>query len=536
MEHFRWHRGPVAAAALASTLTLLISVAPPAPPAAAAKRTASTAEELLVVDCLLPGKIRRLGRRHTYLTPHRPMRTTALDCQIRGGEYTESDRANYRTALQVWLTEAKAGDPEAQYYVGQIYEKGLGLSPDYEAAAHWYRQAAEQGYSAAQISLGYFYETGLGVAADPAEALNWYRTAAGLPDELIVLESSAYEELLELNNKFQRQSEEVERLQRQLEELQRKLGDAEGERERGGARERELRRQIAELEGQIEAGQDLIGSFRQRIAGMEAQIATAEEVAPAANPVQAVQGIPSDDFGPFVAVVIGNRNYQRLRPVAEAIERATAMASLLEERYAFQVRRLFDATRYDILSALNELRQELTERHNLLIYYFGHSASDPETQRSWWQPVDAEPDSRANWISTRVMSDHLDLIPAKHVLVIADAAFAGVLTRSAVPRLPQGMTDSRRLDYIREMLERRARLVLSSNAAEAPPSDATFSQTLLQILQENRQIIEASEVHRQLSSRMAAAAGPAVRRSIPVFAPIRWARSEGGGDFFFVPR
>ena len=117
--------------------------------------SAREADDLLVIDCLLPGQIRKLGSNLTYLTPQRPVKTTASDCEIRGGEYVSYDRANYATALKVWLPQAKEGDPAAQTYVGEIYEKGLGIKADYPAAVHWYKLAAEQGYSRAQINLGY---------------------------------------------------------------------------------------------------------------------------------------------------------------------------------------------------------------------------------------------------------------------------------------------------------------------------------------------------------------------------------------------
>ena len=137
-------------------------------------------DELMVVDCLLPGQVRQLGAKARFLTARRPIKTTAEDCAIRGGEYTAFDRADYATALKVWLELAKAGDSEAQTYVGEIYEKGLGLEPDYEVAAIWYRRAAEQDFTRAQINLGNLYEKGLGVAKNTVEALNWYRRASGL--------------------------------------------------------------------------------------------------------------------------------------------------------------------------------------------------------------------------------------------------------------------------------------------------------------------------------------------------------------------
>ena len=35
------------------------------------------ADALLVVDCLLPGRVKKLGRQLTYLTPRRPVKTSA---------------------------------------------------------------------------------------------------------------------------------------------------------------------------------------------------------------------------------------------------------------------------------------------------------------------------------------------------------------------------------------------------------------------------------------------------------------------------
>ena len=115
------------------------------------------AEDLLIVDCLLPGQVRRLGTQLTYLSPRRPIKTSASICEIRGGEYVAHDRADFSTALKIWLPQAEEGDAEAQTYVGEIYEKGLGAEADYALAAAWYRRAVEQGSSRASINLGYLY-------------------------------------------------------------------------------------------------------------------------------------------------------------------------------------------------------------------------------------------------------------------------------------------------------------------------------------------------------------------------------------------
>jgi hypothetical protein len=43
-----------------------------------------------LVECLLPSQVRRLGRKVTYLGAGQPIRTTARDCEIRGGLQPES--------------------------------------------------------------------------------------------------------------------------------------------------------------------------------------------------------------------------------------------------------------------------------------------------------------------------------------------------------------------------------------------------------------------------------------------------------------
>ena len=148
-------------------------------------------EDLTVVDCLLPGRLRKMGSTITWVGRPRPVKKTISDCEILGGQYVLFDRADFDTALAVWKFAAEQGDPTAQTYVGEIFERGLGRPPDYATAAQWYRKAAVQGSPRAQLRLGALYEKGLGVQRDPVEALDWFRQAAGLRKDKIVYLSQA---------------------------------------------------------------------------------------------------------------------------------------------------------------------------------------------------------------------------------------------------------------------------------------------------------------------------------------------------------
>jgi hypothetical protein len=499
--------------ALGLEILLLLPLSAPSPAAAAddAADRAASADDFLVVDCLLPGKVRRLGRRQTYVSRRRPLRTTAIDCRIRGGEYTSYDRASYATALSVWLEEARGGSAEAEFYVAQIFEKGLGTEPDFTAAATWYEKAAEKEHSGAQTALGFLYETGLGVERDPEKALYWYRKAAGIADEMVVLDKGEYEEMVRRLDEREAEVREVEETIRSLQE------GLENARRRGDESAAEVQQMEARVDG---LRSDLAAKLRE-VEELQARVAADD-----------AEGSPGEiDFGPYHALVIGNRRYRDLPEMPSAEADARALAELLESRYGFRVRMLLDASRYQILEAMNQLREELTDDDNLVVFYAGHSVEDPETQRGWWQPVDAAPDSRANWISDRVLSDHLEVLTAKHVLVLADAVFPSVLTRSSIPNLPTGMSPERRREQLQQMAERRTRLVLAASpdpAARSGGGSSEFTSSLLRELASNEEVLGASSLYRRLVQRRESGGNPEL-------APIRWARHEGGADFFFVP-
>lgn len=101
-----------------------------------------------------------------------------------GCSETEEDRLARKHArqaeyLEVFLIDAKKGDPEAQTNVGDYYQSSWGLPDrDLVEAVKWYRLAAAQGFPAAQHALGLSYEDGKGVPVDYIEAASWYRKAA----------------------------------------------------------------------------------------------------------------------------------------------------------------------------------------------------------------------------------------------------------------------------------------------------------------------------------------------------------------------
>lgn len=743
--------------------------------ASPALATVSTEEvtQLMVVDCLLPGQVRKLGRKLTYLSQRQATKTSAADCEIRGGEYVAYDRANYATALNVWLPLAQQGNAQAQTFVGEIFEKGQGIAPDYASAVQWYRKASEQNYARAQINLGHLYEKGLGVGKDSLAALNLYRKAAGIED-MITLSTGASEST-NRDAELQTLRRELEDARRQLEQLKREKGardtesirllkhkqaaleandqaqvrkledelrrrDAEAVQQRAAMtqaqaaiqryqaqlaqlttdreretqawaairerneaelqsmrqalsqtrttldtanrereriaqeksglshrlqaavqakdadqikkleaqlaqRDKEIARQTTELarinqklatqheqlvqlevsrqserlarveaeklnsteaaalrkaldatraqmneaiEARKKLEQDkqqlvlekeralqthesekvrkLETALRQRedeLARQQARVAGVEKEAqgykqrlaqlekdlknlvgesrsvnlkPGVQPVTAA--IPAIDFGGYYALVIGNEDYARLPKLDTAQEDAQAVAQVLTQKFKFKVTLLQNATRYQILTELNKLRQTLTEKDNLLIYYAGHGELDRANLRGHWLPVDAEPDSDANWISNVAITDILNAMSAKHVMVVADSCYSGAMTRSSVGGLKAGMSEDTRTTWIKALVKARSRTVLTSGGL-APVIDggggkhSIFCKNFLDVLNDLNGVVEAQKIWQEVAARVLNAALKFRFEQKPEYSPLKFAGHEAG-DFLFV--
>ena len=193
-----------------------------------------TAENVKIVDCLLPGKVKKLGINRVFLSKKRPVKTSVNDCEIRGGEYTQYDRANIESALKVWQGAAILGDPQAQFYVGEIFEDGAGGEPNYQQALNWYQQAAAQSYKPALMALGKLHESGLGVPKDLVKSMNYYRQASGLTGDDIeyasvfkVVRQQDLQKISTLEGELEESRAVAQQLGEELIKLQSNLSDSE---------------------------------------------------------------------------------------------------------------------------------------------------------------------------------------------------------------------------------------------------------------------------------------------------------------------
>ncbi|MCF6210047.1 MAG: caspase family protein [Gammaproteobacteria bacterium] len=631
-------------------------------------------DKFLPVDCLLPPQVRKLGAQMTYLAARRPIKTTALNCEIRGGEYVAYDRADYRTALKTWLEPAKQGNAEAQTYVGEIYEKGLGLPADYKTAFTWYSRAAEQNFSRAQINLGYLYEKGLGVPRDMLKALNWYRLASGIQDDHLDYSSNIE---IKASTLAQEQTEvlrqEIQRREQQVQDLSTSVADMEKQLQQRENTLQSARQQLAQLNDKITQDQEdathlselkaAYAAQQKRIAQTQAavvalqsqmlqvrtqvtrqtgnlttqrQMLAMQDIAgpsievfdpvivvtrgsgpvvrvPPGNKVRSIKGritapaglkrasingeslaidgegifqatVPVEskaevsilatdkqdrtasfsfvmeparhmvaqdnrisrigvaakgvNFGRYFALVIGNNDYSQFPTLETAVNDAQRVAAVLQSDYGFDTQLILNADRYAILSALNDLRGQLTEADNLLIYYAGHGERDPETLQGYWLPVDAEQANTANWIANSTISDLLNTFKAKHILVVADSCYSGSMTQSSVARIDTQLDDEHLKKWLKVMAKTPSRTVLTSGGV-SPVLDggggehSVFAKAFIQELEQDTGIIDAYKIYLGVSGQVKTQAASIGFIQRPTYAPIRHT-GHNGGEFIFV--
>ena len=784
-------------------LGVAIAVALTGLPVDAPQAAIRNPEDVMIVDCLLPGQVRKLGRVSTYMSARRPIRTSQADCEIRGGEFVSYDRANYQTALEVWMGQAESGSAEAQNYVGEIYAKGLGREPDYAKAAEWFQKAVAQDYKRSMINLGYLYEEGLGVQKDLPKALNLYRQASGSTDDDLVFESTvtvteeAQAEIETLRATVDTQKQETEQLRERVQDLEQQLSDRkralqqsrselenaraevvakqtamdpegsapldamrlqvdadekalaqervtldteraawsakvtadraklaelraqeqalsskaagpapssddtrdlarvraaatelalaldsaenkftqmqtqltanetkltaqqtkfDAERKKMQAQlaasqqDRELllllekklsekqrevsrqRDQIASLEEQVTGGvpangrrtpatsgvattaglvleilepaitatrgrnaamvrnqtgtTEIMGRvisgagvstvqvngksvavgaggvFRTSVpvvaAGSVVQIAAldrngrkanqsftlmpapAGSVGAAAANAPSFGGVPKGvALGRYHALVIGNDQYAAYPKLTSAVSDSKQVGNVLQTRYGFKTRVLNNANRFEILSALNDMREALGPNDNLLVYFAGHGELEAGTQQGYWIPVDGQADAPKTWISNRAITDILNTMQARHVMVVADSCYSGAMTRASVPTFSQAIAPAQWAQWLKAASASRSRTALTSGGLAPVPDSSSggnslFAKAFVNALEDNNKLIEGASLFRSVSRTVAVGASEATLAQQPEYAPIRFAGHEAG-EFFFIP-
>jgi uncharacterized caspase-like protein len=247
---------------------------------------------------------------------------------------------------------------------------------------------------------------------------------------------------------------------------------------------------------------------------------------------------PGQSRGNYYALVIGIANYQHLPKLITPVSDAKDVENILRVAYGFKTQALPDATRDQILEALDHDRRTLGVDDSLLIYYAGHGFYDELEDQAYWAPVDAGQDTYAHWIIATEITSRARAIPARHVLVVSDSCYAGKLARSFAPAV--AAADARG-PFITRMFQEKSRDLMSSGGDE-PVSDSdvqghgnhsVFANALIRGL---KQMTFDRFSAAELFDQYVRVQVPGRSKQQPEYTPIRDSGHEGGDFVFFRTR
>jgi Caspase domain len=164
-----------------------------------------------------------------------------------------------------------------------------------------------------------------------------------------------------------------------------------------------------------------------------------------------------------VALVIGNNAYQdsNIPSLDGAINDADAVGQVFKEKMGYEVRMVHNATKADIVRALNQVADETGSHDSVVVFYAGHGYQMEDTKMGYWIPSDATTSDPSKWVSNSDINKMLTNIPAKQMMLMSDSCYSGTLTSEQ--KLASGGLTAK---DAQDVLSKRSVLVMSSGGDE----------------------------------------------------------------------
>jgi hypothetical protein len=233
----------------------------------------------------------------------------------------------------------------------------------------------------------------------------------------------------------------------------------------------------------------------------------------------------------FYALLIGIDEYAdpRINDLDYPVSDCLNLSTVLNDHYLFNradIKILKNPTRREIISTLEQLRTQLTENSNLLIFYAGHGYFDDEIQQGYWLPSDAKKEESFDWLSNNTIRDYIRGIKTQHTLLISDACFSGSILRD--PLLDASIS-------INEIYKSKSRKAMVSGIVNEVPDKSVFVKYLMEgLINNQKKYLPAQDLYFNIKDAV-------IRNSqigqIPSYSYIPSAGDEGlSGDFIFIKR
>lgn len=232
----------------------------------------------------------------------------------------------------------------------------------------------------------------------------------------------------------------------------------------------------------------------------------------------------------FYAILIAAKDYDddAIPDLKNPVKDARELKSILESRYTFSadnIDTLFNRSREEIMQAIVQRCNSLTENDNLVIFYAGHGIAEKDKfgdVDGYWIPSSAKKGLNASYISADDINKAIKRSNAKHILLIADACFSGAFTRALPPDASK---------EIKKQYAVTSRKVMASGNLEPVPDNSKFIFYLKKsLIDNNEKFVSAKELFDGFYKAILSNSD-----NLPQYAAIKNTGDEGG-EFIFIKK
>jgi TPR repeat protein len=472
-------------------------------------------------------------------------------------------------ALSLYVLAAERGQIRSQLRLAREFLLGNNIAPDHEKGVYWAREAVDDGSSNAKVLLGMAHWKGIGVHADAFESIRWFTSAAEQGDicgqynlgHIFENSSPKYRDLSKAFALYELASKSLPAALLKLIEFHKSGNGVTKDLDKALSLARKGLRQGGMLDiGKSTCEGSSISeiSSNSRTLSIEHYLLTSSDFNPVidnwrselsaeiADIEKMLERERSRDFaalknlGNYHALIIGNNDYKYIDPLSTAVSDAEAIDAVLRDQYGYKTELLKNASRSEILKALNSYRRTLGQADNFLLFYAGHGIMDPDTGVGYWQPIDAEFADDSNWIPSERITNVLTGMLANNVMLIVDSCYSGailpVFRATGAPALSKETSGQ----IFNRLHSKKSRIALTSGGLEpvvdsiGGSPNSVFTGEVVKYLRQNSTVLTATDLHQVIRDRVIPLTS-GVSNQTPELRRILAAGDDAGGNFLFVP-
>ncbi|GAB5565948.1 MAG: hypothetical protein Wins2KO_30110 [Winogradskyella sp.] len=193
------------------------------------------------------------------------------------------------------------------------------------------------------------------------------------------------------------------------------------------------------------------------------------------------------------------------------INDADALSDILHDKYGFEVTKVYNATKIEVLKRYTEFRKMITEKDKVIFFVAGHGHFDSDLGDGYLVFKDSRDLSTdkdlafESYLSMAQLNRMLDALPSKQVLSIFDVCYGASFELNygdlAIENYAKATFDKGLDNFIEEKDENTSRVMLASGKYEVPDywnnslDHSPFADKLIKALESENEFISPGKMY-----------------------------------------